>query len=108
MSSIEEAFAICGYCFRPIPEDEEGLMSGAVIETAEGSQPSDFEGEAVEVWRGDDHVLGVVPDRDSEAAEDGTNLLFLVCSEECAEGMEIFLRQPLPIELRPRPHTESS
>jgi hypothetical protein len=101
MTDIEEAFSICGYCFRPIDEDEDGLLSGAFLESAEGFAPTELEGSAVEVWRADDHIVAVVPDAESEMAEEGCNLMFLVCRPECGDAIDRFLRLPSPVELRP-------
>ena len=100
---IDRALSVCGYCLRPIAEEEEGFIRGAVIESSEGFGPDEFRGQGVEIVRADDSIIGCIPDEESDLAAEGSNLALFVCSKACGKAADAFLALPQPVELRPLP-----
>jgi len=75
----------CGWCGEPIGDDAEIVTLGASV--AEKERLRDLEGEIIPLPVGDRTVDAVVVTADSPAKKAGRDLLFIVCSEECASQL---------------------
>lgn len=75
----------CGWCGEPIGEDAEIVMLGASV--AEKERFRGLEGEIIPLPVGDRTVDAVVVTADSPAKKAGRDLMFIVCSEECASQL---------------------
>ena len=79
---------ICAWCNRDIQEDEEIFGFGA--NASQGIDLSDKEGEFVSLNLTllDKTVFALVPSSSSTAKTDGYDLIFLTCSEDCAQSLK--------------------
>jgi hypothetical protein len=79
---------ICAWCSQDIQEDEEVFGFGA--KASQGVDLSDKEGEFVSfnLALRDKTVFALVPSTSSTAKTDGYDLIFLTCSEDCAQSLK--------------------
>ena len=77
----------CGWCGDEIPDDTEVFSIGA--KAIPGLDLSGLEGKVIDIalLRKDRNVQGLVVTGDSPAKKDGKDLLFVTCSESCAEAL---------------------
>ena len=75
----------CGWCGEPFEEDAELVTLGASVERKE--MLNDLEGEIIPLPVGNRTVDTLVATADSPAKEAGRDLVFVVCSEECASEL---------------------
>jgi hypothetical protein len=77
----------CSWCEDEIPEDVEVFTVGA--KTKPGIDLSDAEGTIVpsSLIRADRTVMALVPTKDSPAVRAGYDLVFMVCSQSCAQAV---------------------
>lgn len=97
---IDRAFSVCGYCYRRLRDEDESLMTGGFLESVEGTGPDEYVGRGIELWKGDQYIVALVPEEGAEALEEDQNILFLVCSEPCVAGLDAFLALAAPMEIR--------
>jgi hypothetical protein len=84
----EKALSRCAWCRKKIGDDVPVYSVGA--KKRPGADLSPFEGHGVRmtlVARKRD-VIALVPIEDSDARREGYDLLFMVCSEECAAALK--------------------
>ena len=79
---------ICAWCNQDIQEDEEVFGFGA--EANYGIDLSDKEGEFVSfnLALSDKTVFALVPSSSSNAKSEGYGLIFINCSEDCAQSLK--------------------
>jgi hypothetical protein len=77
----------CSWCEDEIPEDAEVFTVGA--KTKPGIDLSEAEGTIVplSLVRAGRTVMALVPTKDSPAVRDGYDLIFMVCSQSCAQAL---------------------
>lgn len=75
----------CGWCGEPLAEDADIVTLGASVHSKEMLR--NVEGEIVPLPVGDRSVDAIVVMADSPAKQEGRDLLFIVCSEECASQL---------------------
>ena len=77
----------CGWCQDEIPEDTELFGIGAKARS--DIDVSELSGTLIDIYlkRRDRNVQAVVVTEDSSAKKDGKDLLFVLCSESCAEAL---------------------
>ena len=82
---------ICAWCNREIPEASEVFGLGAKVR--ENILLNDFEGTiiSIELFKTDKTVPAIVTTSDSEAKRDGYDLMFMTCSQACAESLKTAL-----------------
>jgi hypothetical protein len=84
----ERLMRTCAWCNAAIPPDAEVFGFGA--KSSEGVDLSDKEGEFVslELPLAGKTVFALVPTASSQARAQGYDLVFLACSQECAEALK--------------------
>jgi hypothetical protein len=77
----------CSWCEDEIPEDVEVFTIGAKAKPE--TDLSEAEGTIIPVSliQANRTVSAMVPTRDSPAAKDGHDLMFMVCSQSCAQAL---------------------
>jgi hypothetical protein len=77
----------CAWCEDEIPDDVEVFTIGAKAKP--GIDLTETEGTIVPLHliRANKTVSAMVPTRDSPAAKDGHDLMFMVCSQSCAQAL---------------------
>lgn len=82
--SPEEAGRACAWCEETIPDGVPVFAIGGKLRP--GTDLSEYEGAGVRMTltTEDRSVVAIVPPPDSDAARDGLDFLFMVCSEDCA------------------------
>lgn len=75
----------CGWCGEPLEEGAEIVTLGASVDSKEMLR--DVEGEIIPLPVGDRSVDAIVVTADSPAKQEGRDLVFIVCSEECASQL---------------------
>ena len=77
----------CSWCEDEIPDDVEVFTVGA--KTKPGIDLSEAEGTIVplSLIRTDRNVMAFIPTKDSPAARNGYDLIFMVCSQSCAQAL---------------------
>ena len=77
----------CAWCEDEIPEDAEVFTIGA--KGKPGLDLSKAEGTIIplSLIQANRTVLALVPTKDSPAARDGHDLIFMVCSQSCAQAL---------------------
>ena len=93
--SWEDAVSVCAWCGKHIPKDSELFALGA---RARPGVDLEREGNVLEVVldaRRKAHAI--IPSRDSEARAEGWDLLFVVCSEECARSLKEAVQKQIEI-----------
>ena len=82
----EDAVSVCVWCGKPIPEDSEVFSLGA---KARPGVDLEAEGNVLELTLDATRkALAIIPTQDSQAKKDGWDLLFTICSEECAKSLK--------------------
>lgn len=84
---------ICAWCNREIPEGSRVFGLGARVR--ENILLNDFEGTIIslELFKTDKTVPAIVTTSDSEAKKDGYDLMFMACSQACAESLKTALNK---------------
>ena len=79
---------ICAWCNKDIQKDDEVFGFGA--EASHGIDLSDKEGEFVSLTLAlrDKTVFALVPSSSSNAKSEGYGLIFINCSEDCAQSLK--------------------
>ena len=84
--SWEDAASVCAWCGKHIPEDSEVFGFGAKVRPGFDLER---DGNVIELaLDATRKALVIVPTEDSEAKQMGWDLLFTVCSEECARTLK--------------------
>ena len=85
---LARAFDHCAWCQSKIDEGGEVFGFGARLKP--GVDLSEIQGQIIPIYlfKIDKTVPAMVPPGDSPAKQDGNDLYFLVCSEECAIVMK--------------------
>ena len=93
----EQAMHNCSWCGKPIPDDTP--VYGLSGKKRPGMDVSEFEGGAIQISlvSQDRHVIAIVPPADSDARQDGNDLLFMVCSEICGFDMKTALEDEIAL-----------
>ena len=83
----EVAILTCAWCDDEIPDDVEVFTIGAKAQT--GVDLSGAQGKTIplSLIRANKTVSAIVPTRDSPAVKDGYDLIFMVCSQSCAQAL---------------------
>lgn len=84
----DEVFEICAWCKKSIPEDDEVFgVSGTFPEDSE-LKKKDGEKVTFELDSAERTVAGFAPPFYSDARQEGQDVLFMLCSEECRDAMK--------------------
>lgn len=83
----------CAWCNKRIPKDHE--VFGLGIKVREGIDLSDKEGKTISLFlvRKNKTVPANVVTSDSEAKRDGKDIMFMTCSQSCAESLKAALQK---------------
>ena len=84
----EEALLLnCAWCNDEIPDDVEVFTIGAKAKS--GIDLTEAEGKTIplSLIQANKTVSAIVPTRDSPAVRDGYDLIFMVCSQSCAQAL---------------------
>ncbi|MFP4027391.1 MAG: hypothetical protein ACLFWL_06335 [Candidatus Brocadiia bacterium] len=86
--SPEEAGRACAWCGKTIADNTPVFGMGGKLRP--GADLSEFEGAGVrmELVTEDRSVIAIVPPPDSDAARDGYDFMFMVCSEACGAELK--------------------
>jgi len=84
----ENLFHTCTWCLNTIPEGEELFAFG--VKASEAIDLTEKEGEFVSLTLAlkDKTIIALVTTQNSEAKEQGFDLIFLACSQGCAEDLK--------------------
>lgn len=93
--SLEEVTGKCSWCGRSIPKDSPVFGVGA--RKRPEIDISEFEGGAIRIslLTQDRDIIAFVPGADSEARQDGYDLMSMVCSEVCGSEMKATLEEEI-------------
>jgi hypothetical protein len=85
---MERLLRTCAWCTQIIPDDSEVFGFGA--KARPGIDLSDKEGQFVslDLALAEKTVFALVPTSTSQAKEEGYDLVFLACSQDCAESLK--------------------
>jgi hypothetical protein len=95
--SWEDVASVCAWCGKHIPEDTEVFSLGARARPGVDLEKMS-KGNVLELALDEKkEALAIVPTQDSEAKRMGWDLLFSLCSEECARTLKETLQKQLDI-----------
>ena len=85
---LERLMHTCTWCLNTIPEGDERFAFG--VKASEAIDLTEKQGEFVSLKLAmkDKTIVALVTMRNSEAKEQGFDLIFLTCSQECAEDLQ--------------------
>jgi hypothetical protein len=88
----------CSWCEDEIPDDIEVFTIGAKAKP--GIDLAEAEGKIIplSLIRANKTVSAIVPTRDSPAVKDGYDLMFMVCSQSCAQALSNGLENDWKVE----------
>jgi hypothetical protein len=88
----------CAWCEDEIPDDTELFGIGA--KARPGIDITEQEGKVIDIFltRRDRNVQALVVTNDSPAKKEGKDLLFVVCSESCAEALRQGVGREIDLE----------
>jgi predicted nucleic acid-binding Zn ribbon protein len=93
--SWQDAVSVCAWCGKPIPEDSEVFSLGA---KARPGVNLEGEGNVLELaLDARRKALAIIPTQDSQAKKAGWDLLFTLCSEECARALRETVQRQIDI-----------
>jgi predicted nucleic acid-binding Zn ribbon protein len=93
--SWEDAVSVCAWCGKPIPEGSELFSLGA---KARPGVDLEREGNVLELTLDAKRkALAIIPAQDSQAKKEGWDLLFTICSEECAKSLKETVQRQIDI-----------
>ncbi len=91
--SWKEATSVCAWCGKHIPEDSEVFTLGA---KARPGVDLERKGNVIELALGaTKKAHAIIPTRDSQAKAAGWDLLFVICSDECARSLKETLQKQI-------------
>jgi hypothetical protein len=91
----EEAVSVCAWCGKRIPEGSEVFGLGA--KTRPGVD-LEKKGNVIELALDEKRkALAIIPTPDSEAKKAGWDVLFALCSEECAQSLKETVQKQIDI-----------
>jgi len=84
----EQLLHICTWCLNPIPEGEELFAFG--VKASEAINLTEKEGEFVSLKLAlkDKTIVAIVTTHNSRVKEQGFDMIFLTCSQACAEDLK--------------------
>jgi hypothetical protein len=87
----ERLMHTCTWCLNTIPEGDDRFAFG--VKASEAIDLTEKQGEFVSLKLAlkDKTLVALVPMRNSEAKEQGFDLIFLTCSQGCAEDLKVAL-----------------
>lgn len=93
--SWEDVVSVCAWCGKPIPEGSEVFSLGA---KARPGVDLEREGNVLELTLDATRkALAIIPTQDSQAKKEGWDLLFTICSEECARTLKEAVQRQIDI-----------
>jgi len=94
-ASWEDTVSVCAWCGKPIPEDSEVFSLGA---KARPGVDLERAGNVLELaLDAKRKALAIIPTQDSQAKKAGWDLLFTLCSEECARALRETVQRQIDI-----------
>jgi hypothetical protein len=88
-----DAVRVCAWCDEPIPEGSEVLSLGA---KARPGVDLERKGNVIELaLDARRKALAIIPTPDSQAKKEGCDVLFALCSEECARSLKAALQEQI-------------
>lgn len=93
--SWEDAARVCAWCGKHIPKDSEIFSIGA---KARPGVDLEKEGNVLELTLDATRkALAIIPTQESQAKKEGWDLLFAICSEECAKTLKETVQRHIDI-----------
>lgn len=84
----DEVFEICAWCKKSIPEDDEVFGVGGTFPEKSDLKQKDGEKVTFDLKGADKDVSGFAPPFYSDARQEGQDVLFMLCSEECRDDLK--------------------
>ncbi len=88
INTNDEIFETCAWCKTFIPEDDEVMGIGGTFPENSDLKKKDGEKVSFELADSDTTVAGFTPPFYSDARQEGKDVLFMLCSEECAQSLK--------------------
>ena len=88
----------CAWCRKKVTESEQPWLMGG--RAREGADLTEFEGGMTSVWVSSPkrEVEMIVPGRDSEARKSGYDVIFVICSDKCADKLKgALIKEGVPL-----------
>ncbi|HKJ66596.1 MAG TPA: hypothetical protein VKA68_01465 [bacterium] len=84
----DKVFEICAWCKKHIPEDDEVFGIGGTFPEDSELKQKDGEKVTFDLQEAGEPVAGFAPPFYADARQDGKDVLFMLCSEECAQALK--------------------